>query len=78
MMFSPILAVALALAPADRLQMADKMFAKGLYSEAAREYQSIRGEKSVSQSDVLFRIAECDHALGREKEAMAAYETLLR
>ena len=32
-----VFAASLALAPADRLQMADKMFAKGYYADAARE-----------------------------------------
>ena len=72
-----LFAAALALAPADRLQMADKMFAKGLHAEAAREYAALRGEKTISADDVMFRIAECDRLLGREKEALAAYEKLL-
>ena len=73
-----LFAAALALAPADRLRMADRMFAKGLHAEAAREYAALRGEKTVSADDVAFRIAECDRLLGREKEALAAYESLLR
>ena len=73
-----LFAATLALAPADRLQMADKMFAKGLHAEAAREYAALRGEKTISADDVTFRIAECDRLLGREKEAQAAYERLLR
>ena len=72
-----LFAAALALAPADRLQMADKMFAKGLYAEASREYAALKGEKTVSADDVAFRIAECDRVLGREAEALAAYEKLL-
>ena len=72
-----LFAAALALAPADRLQMADKMFAKGLYAEASREYAALKGEKTVSADDVAFRIAECDRVLGREAEALAAYERLL-
>ena len=57
--------------------MADKMFAKGLYAEAAREYAALKGEKTVSADDVAFRLAECDRLLGREKEALAAYDRLL-
>ena len=72
-----LFAAALALAPVDRLQMADKMFAKGLYAEAAREYAALKGEKTVSADDVAFRLAECDRLLGREKEALAAYDRLL-
>jgi indolepyruvate ferredoxin oxidoreductase alpha subunit len=47
-----LLAATLALAPADRMQLADKMFAKGLYSEAVREYRAIGGAKTVSADDL--------------------------
>ena len=80
-MFLPFLnlffAASLALAPADRLQMADKMFAKGLYSEAAQEYAALKGERTVSADDIAFRIAECDRLCGREKEALKAYDSLV-
>ena len=72
-----LFAATLALAPADRLQMADKMFAKGLHAEAAREYAALKGDKTVSDDDITFRIAECDRLLGREAAALAAYEKLL-
>ncbi|MBR3922877.1 MAG: tetratricopeptide repeat protein, partial [Kiritimatiellae bacterium] len=70
-------AASLALAPADRLQMADKMFAKGLYAEAAQEYAALKGERTVSADDIAFRIAECNRLCGREKEALAAYDSLI-
>ena len=70
-------AASLALAPVDRMQMADKMFAKGMYAEAAAEYASLKGEKTVSADDIAFRIAECDRMAGREKEALATYDSLL-
>lgn len=73
-----VFAASLALAPADRLLMADKMFAKGLHADAAREYAALRSEKSISGTDIEFRIAECAHALGKEAEALPAYERLLR
>ena len=72
-----LFAAALALAPADRLQMADKMFAKGLHADAAREYAALKGEKTISADDIAFRMAECDRLLGREKESVAAHEKLL-
>ena len=72
-----LFAATLALAPSDRLQMADKMFAKGMYAEASAEYNALRGERSVSSDDVAFRIAECDRMLGREKEALAVYDSLI-
>ena len=75
--FPAFLAAALALAPADRLQMADKMFAKGLYSDAAREYGALRGEKTISETDIMFRVAECARMLGHEKESVPVYEKLL-
>ena len=73
-----LLFAALMLAPADRLQMADKMFAKGLHADAAREYAALKGEKTISDDDLTFRIAECDRLLGREGDALAAYEKLIR
>lgn len=72
-----IYASTLALAPADRLQMADKMFAKGLYADAIAEYTALKGEKSISSDDLSFRMAECNRIMGREKEALAAYDSLL-
>ena len=72
-----LFAVSLALAPADRMQMADKMFAKGMYAEAAGEYAALRGEKTVSADDIAFRIAECDRMMGREKEALSVYDSLV-
>ena len=72
-----LFAASLALAPADRLQMADKMFAKGMYADAAAEYAALKGEKTVSSDDIAFRIAECDRMTGREKEALAAYDSLI-
>ena len=77
MTFGLLFAAMLALAPADRLQMADKMFAKGLYADAVKEYEALRGEKTISETDITFRIAECSRALGREKEALPVYEKLL-
>jgi tetratricopeptide (TPR) repeat protein len=70
-------AASLALAPSDRMQMADRMFAKGLYAEAASEYAALKGAKTVSADDIAFRIAECDRMIGREKEALAAYDSLI-
>ena len=75
--FPAFLAAALALAPADRLQMADKMFAKGMYADAAKEYRELRGEKTISETDIMFRVAECARMLGREKESIPVYEKLL-
>ena len=69
--------VSLALAPADRMLMADKMFAKGLYSQAVAEYTALKGEKTVSADDIVFRIAECNRKLGKEKESITAYDSLL-
>lgn len=75
--FNMLFAATLALAPADRLQMADKMFAKGLYADAAAEYAALKGESSVSADDITFRIAECDRLTGRVKQAMEAYDALV-
>lgn len=80
MMFplSTLFAAALALAPADRLRMADKMYAKGLYAEAAKEYAALKSEKTVDAAEIEFRMAECSQSLGKGEEALPIYERLIR
>jgi tetratricopeptide (TPR) repeat protein len=68
---------ALTVAPSDRLAMADRLFNRGAYAEARAEYAALRGEAALEQDDLLFRLAECDRALGKEAEARAAYSDLL-
>ena len=48
---------ALTVAPSDRLAMADRLFNRGDYASARREYLALKGEKGVDEADVLYRLA---------------------
>ena len=77
-MFLPTLLIAaITVAPADRLAMADRLFNRGAYADARAEYDAIRGEGVLPYDDLLYRLAECDRALGKNAEARAAYGELL-
>ena len=67
------IALAIAVLPADRLAMADRLFNRGRYEDAAAEYRALVGVKSVAADELLFRLAECDRVAGRYAEARAGY-----
>lgn len=73
----PAVVAAIAVAPVDRLAMADRLFNRGMWSEARTEYAALVGEKSLSGDGLLYRLAECDRALGKSKEARREYGELL-
>ena len=64
-----LLVAAVTVLPADRLAMADRLFNRGEYAAARAEYAALSGEKSLSAEEVLYRLAECDRALGRSADA---------
>ena len=70
-------AAALAVAPADRLALADRLFNRGAYADARAEYAALKGESSLAADDLLYRLAECDRALSRPEDARASYGELL-
>jgi len=72
----PLVFAALAVLPADRLQMADRLFNRGKYVEARAEYEALTKEKGLAADALLFRLAECDRATGRSAEAMDRYAAL--
>lgn len=72
-----LLVAAVTVLPADRLAMADRLFNRGEYAAARAEYAALSGEKSLSAEEVLYRLAECDRALGRSADARRAYGELL-
>ena len=74
---SALVLAAIAVAPADRLSMADRLFNRGAYEDALAEYQALRGENVLPYDDLLYRLAECDRALGRNAAARASYGELL-
>ena len=71
-----ILALVLAAAtvlPVDRLAMADRLFNKGKYAEAAVEYKALAGAEGVAADELEFRLAECDRVLNDGASARARY-----
>ena len=67
---------ALAVLPSDRLQMADRLFNRSKFVEARAEYEALTKEKGVEADALLFRLAECDRATGRNAEAQDRYAAL--
>lgn len=76
-MISVFLFAALAVLPADRLTMADRLFNRGEYAAARVEYDSLVGEASIPEDSLLYRRAECARAEGRNDDARARYDELL-
>ena len=74
---SALLIAAITVAPADRLAMADRLFNRGAYADARAEYEALRGENVLPYDDLLYRLAECDRAIGKKAEARASYGELL-
>ena len=60
----------------DRLALADRLFARGMYAQALKEYESLRGEKSLAADDVLYRLGEAHIALGDKQKAAAVFREL--
>ena len=77
MTLSAFLLAAIAVIPADRLAMADRLFNRGEYAAARVEYAALSGEKSIPADEVIYRLAECDRALGKSAEARRGYGELL-
>jgi len=71
-----IFAAALTVAPADRFALADRLFNKGEYALAAAEYAVLKGEKSIAADALLYRMAECNRALGKGDLALADYRKI--
>lgn len=77
MTFTAFIFAALAVLPADRLSMADRLFNAGRYDEARGEYELLKGERTLAADDILYRLAECDRALGKSADARREYGELL-
>ena len=75
-MIGSLLFLAIAVLPADRLAMADRLFNKGQYAAAAVEYRALSGQEGVAADELLFRLAECDRATGKNEAARKAYAEL--
>lgn len=72
-MIALLLVAAVTVLPADRLVMADSLFNKGKYAGALAEYEALKGESSVAADELLYRLAECERALGRNEDARKHY-----
>ena len=68
-----LFAASIAILPSDRMALADRLFDRGRYAEARREYLALKGEKGVPEEDILYRIAEATRADGDRNAARAAY-----
>ena len=75
-MTAALLIAAVAVLPADRMAMADRLFNRGRYEDAAAEYRALVGEQGVAGDEILFRLAECDRVAGRNDAARKGYETI--
>ena len=73
-----IIAAAAAILPADRMSMADRLFDRGMYAEALEEYSSLEGSAGIAGEDILYRLAECQNALGNKEKARELYGRLLK
>ena len=68
-----LLIATLTVLPADRLAMADRLFNAGKHAEAEIEYRALKGESEIAADELLFRLAECDRALGKNEAARKGY-----
>ena len=75
-MFLSLVALAIAVLPADRLAMADRLFNKGQYADAEKEYRALSGAAGIAEDALLFRFAECDRVAGRTAAAREGYRSL--
>ena len=64
-MIHSILIFAITVLPSDRMAMADRLFNRGQYEEAAKEYRALSGQEGIAADEILFRLAECDRVAGR-------------
>ena len=70
-------ATQLAIIPADRMAMADRLFDRARYADARAEYIALKGADGIKSEDLLYRLAECERALGNKEEARRSYSELL-
>ena len=72
-MIGLLLVSALTVLPSDRMAMADRLFNKGRYAEAAAEYGALVGAAGVAADEIAFRLAECSRATGKDAESRPLY-----
>ena len=69
---------ALSILPMDRLAMADRLFNKGEYVAARREYEALKGEKSILAEELDYRLVNAlkETGAGKPEIAQAAEDFL--
>ena len=72
-----VFAAALAVLPSDRMSMADRLFDRGQYADAKAEYVAVKGAEGIAADELLYRLAECERALGDKAAARKLYGELL-
>ena len=72
-MIGALVFAALAVLPSDRMAMADRLFNKGKYADAAAEYGALVGAEGVAADEITFRLAECNRATGKDAAARPLY-----
>ena len=73
-----LLLAAIAVLPSDRMHMADRLFDRGDYAAAQREYDALKGAEGIAGDELLYRLAECARLAGDSAAARAAYSELLQ
>lgn len=73
-----LLLAAISITAGDRLAMADRLFNKGAYEDALKEYKVIYRNDGSDKDDLLYRLAECYRALGSGVESRRIYLLLVK
>lgn len=71
------LLIAAAVLPSDRMAMADRLFDRGDYVSAQKEYAALKGAEGIADDEILYRLAECGRLSGDAQYARAAYGELV-
>lgn len=72
-----LLIAAVAVLPSDRMAMADRLFDRGEYASAQKEYVALKGASGIAADEILFRLAECSRLAGDGAKARSAYGELV-
>lgn len=78
MLFQAIVFATLAILPSDRIAMADRLYDRGKYAEAMKEYEAVRNAGGIEKDAILYRLAECSRSLGKKAQAIGYYDELIK
>ena len=76
-LLAAVFAASLAVTPADRLAMADRLFNRGDYATAREEYLALRGEKSIDAAELAYRLTASARAVKDDAATRAAADAFL-